>query len=140
MKKFVFTMGALALLSIALFIAAMVSPDFSLFIKLHTVYSEYNYWKHHGGPFSTKYYEAIMQDHWRDSMVAGIPVKELLAKFPFLTDGTRFDEDSYNGQSLFYEKEHDKRISLYWFSSKGEGGFAIKAIDGVGISIQLYKG
>ncbi len=140
MKRFILVMGVFSIFCIALFIAAMVSPDVGLFIKLHTVYAGYNNWKHNGGPWSSEYYQAIKEDFGRDSMVAGIPVKDLFRKFPFLTDGSRFAEESYNGQALYYEKEHDKRMTLYWFDAMGRGGYAIRAIDGVGISIRLFKG
>ena len=139
-KNALISIAATSIIFVSLFIAIVISDDFRLFIKLHTVYSEYNRWKHHGGEFNVAYNEGIMQDRGRNAMVSGIPIKEIIVKFPFLIDGSHFDPDSYNGMSLASEKESNKNVTLYWFSAEGKGGFAIKVINGIGDSIQLYKG
>jgi hypothetical protein len=139
-KNAFISIAVTSIIFLSLFIAAVISDDFRLFIKLHTVYSEYNRWKHHGGEYDVAYNEGIMQDRGRDAMVSGLPIKEILSKFPFLTDGSHFDPNSYNGEVLARMNERDKGVTLYWFNADGNGGFAVKVINGIGKSIELYKG
>ena len=133
---------------LSLFVLLLVSAaalcignhEVRLFVKMHTVYREYRHWKFNGGPPPKDLYEPLMHDAHRDDMVRGLPIAEILRKFPFLTPGENFANTSYKSQVLYGAQDRDKLINLYWFNPQDGFGWAVKTIDGIGHSIGLHKG
>ncbi len=131
--------AAPVLAGIAVIVTCAASYEARDWLKFRVYYGSYVAWKKNGGPIRSHFYEPLMLDRHRDSMVSGLSYEQILAKFPFLVDGDRYPPASYKGEYLREVRKESPEARVLWFRQEDEFDWCVY-LDGSRKEIRLIKG
>jgi hypothetical protein len=107
--------------------------------RLKTNYPDYLRWRENGGPFQRPFYDALMCDPERESLISGLCWDQIRGKFPTFVDGDSFTAGTYKRSYLDGARRERPELKVLWFDQEDHFDFCVE-MDHAGLRLLLIKG